>query len=426
MEQSIAAELQKTIKRLEAEREKFAEEASNATINYNKALEEVKIGVMTIEDLSKQIDDAAARLAEQQQMYEQVRTDRNLYSKKLIESQDEISELKQKFKIMDHQIDQLKEELGMKEKKYFEELARQKNEKEKLTKIRKQVNEYTSKFDEAKKRSEGANQEIKQLTKVINQCDTELSEQQQQFLTVTNERDVLGTQLIRRNDELALLYEKIRIQQQTLSKGEVQYRDRLVDIRMLRLKIAELKRNVHMAQVRVKNIDDLKAHIVTLQRQLALERTKVQALSEELENPQNYLRWRKIEGEDLSEAEMVQKIQTLQKRLITKTEECVEKDIIIQEKEKLYIELKTILARQPGPEVAEQLNVYQQDLRNKNSAMKRMASELNMSSTHLAEQKYEVERLNRELQEIKKKYFDLKMTNQTLMRERPARNAQTM
>jgi len=39
--------------------------------------------------------------------------------------------------------------------------------------------------------------------------------------------------------------------------------------------------------------------------------------------------------------------------LIKKTEEVVEKDVTIQEKEKLYVELKNLLARQPGPEVAE-------------------------------------------------------------------------
>ena len=33
-----------------------------------------------------------------------------------------------------------------------------------------------------------------------------------------NERDILGTQLIRRNDELALLYEKMKTQQRTISK----------------------------------------------------------------------------------------------------------------------------------------------------------------------------------------------------------------
>ena len=36
-----------------------------------------------------------------------------------------------------------------------------------------------------------------------------------------------------------------------------------------------------------------------------------------------------------------------------------EKDGLIQQKEKLYVELKAILARQPGPEVAEQLSIYQ-------------------------------------------------------------------
>jgi hypothetical protein len=59
---------------------------------------------------------------------------------------------------------------------------------------------------------------------------------------------------------------------------------------------------------------------------------------------------------------MIQKIQTLQKRLISKTEQVVEKNVIIAENQKLYADLKGILARQPGPEVAEQLCVYQQTL----------------------------------------------------------------
>ena len=43
-----------------------------------------------------------------------------------------------------------------------------------------------------------------------------------------------------------------------------------------------------------------------------------------------------------------------------------------------YLDLKNILARQPGPEVAEQLSIYQQNLRDKTQKMKAMASELNM------------------------------------------------
>ena len=46
----------------------------------------------------------------------------------------------------------------------------------------------------------------------------------------------LAVQLIRRNDELALLYEKIKIQRASISQGEVAYRDRLEDLRVLRLR----------------------------------------------------------------------------------------------------------------------------------------------------------------------------------------------
>lgn len=120
-------------------------------------------------------------------------------------------------------------------------------------------------------------------------------------------------------------------------------------------------------------------------------------MSEELENPLNYHRWRQLQGTDPDTFELLLKIQTLQKRLIKKTEEVVEKDVTIQEKEKLYVELKNLLARQPGPEVAEQLSIYQQNLKQKTNQMKAMAAELNMYQAQVNEYKYEIERLTREL-----------------------------
>lgn len=73
-----------------------------------------------------------------------------------------------------------------------------------------------------------------------------------------NERDILGTQLIRRNDELALLYEKIKIQQSTLNKGEVQYAQRVDDIRILKLEIKKMRRERGILSKSVANIEDLR------------------------------------------------------------------------------------------------------------------------------------------------------------------------
>ena len=102
-----------------------------------------------------------------------------------------------------------------------------------------------------------------------------------------HQRAPAGTQLIRRNDELALLYEKIKIQQSALSKGQVQYRDRLNEVRVLKIRLNDLKRELHILKSSVANIDVLKREVHGLGKQLLQERTKVKALSEELENPLN-------------------------------------------------------------------------------------------------------------------------------------------
>eukprot|EP01112_Ceratiomyxa_fruticulosa_P012266 TRINITY_DN3387_c0_g3_i2.p1 TRINITY_DN3387_c0_g3~~TRINITY_DN3387_c0_g3_i2.p1 ORF type:complete len:411 (-),score=88.25 TRINITY_DN3387_c0_g3_i2:81-1313(-) len=367
---------------------------------------------MTILELQKKILEGETKLKQQQNLYEAVRSDRNLYSKNLIEAQDEIAEMKRKFKIMNHQIEQLKEEINSKDralvKEHFEHIKVEKlkdSYKNELQKIQTQI-------DLAEQTIGSQQAEIQKLNHIINEADAERLRQKKEHDIVVNERDILGTQLIRRNDELTLLYEKIKIQQSTLSKGEAQYKERMEDIRVLKLKIQDMKRELAILRSSVQHVEVLRSESFQLQRELLQERTKVKALSEELENPMNIHRWRKLEGSDPATYEMIQKIQALQKRLIAKTEESVEKDLSIQEKEKQFLELKSAFARQPGPEVAEQLSVYEQTLKEKNRQLKSMASELNMYQVHSTEYKNEIDRLSKELDNTKKRYFEMKKKDQ--------------
>ncbi|CAG9466383.1 unnamed protein product [Pedinophyceae sp. YPF-701] len=410
------------IHQLEKERDKLSAEAAEASSKYVAALEEVKVRDLAVVDLQKKIAEAESRLKQQQNLYEAVRSDRNLYSKNLVEAQDEIQEMKRKFKIMSHQIEQLKEEIAAKDlalvKEHFDHMKVEKEKeglKLELNKAKQQIRDTEAVIVNQKA-------ELQKLNHIINEADQERARQRKEYDIAVNERDILGTQLIRRNDELALLYEKIKIQQSTLQKGQIQYRDRLNEIRVLKIKLNDLRRELHVLRTSVSNIDMLKREVHHLSRDLLRERAKVKALSEELETPMNVHRWRKLEGSDPATYEMIQKIQTLQKRLIAKTEEVVEKDLLIQEKEKLYLELKNILARQPGPEVAEQLSVYQASLKEKSRQLKSMASELNMYQAQVNEHKYEIERLVRELNDVKRKYFEQKKREQ-LERQRMASTA---
>jgi chromosome segregation ATPase len=399
------ARLRKAIFSLEKDRERLGNEVSEQRNSYVRTQEDLKLKDIQIADLKKRVTEWEGKLKQQQQLYEAVRADRNHYSKGLLESQDEIAELRKKFKILGHQIEQLKEEIASKDqaivKEHFEY-----QRAEKLMEVTKGKLERTNE-------SLGANHELirqqenelRNLTSTLRRMDEEALAQRKEYDNVINERDILGTQLIRRNDELALLYEKLRIQQSALKKGEVQYASRMDDIRLLRIKLQDTVREAGLNKGSGPQIEDYKREVLQLQRELLQEKTKVTALSEELENPMNVHRWRKLEGSDPATFELIQKIQTLQRRLIAKTEEVVEKGLVIQEKEKLYNELKHIMARQPGPEVAEQLAVYQQNLKKKTQQMKAMASELNMYQAQVNEYKYEQERLARELTEMKRKYY---------------------
>jgi len=138
---------------------------------------------------------------------------------------------------------------------------------------------------------------------------------------VVNERDILGGQLIKRNQELAVLYEKIKIAQSNLAKGEAYFREKQAEFDALKKTLATLRREYELAKEQVENVDDLKQEINSLQKDLLNQKTKVRALQDELEIPMNVHRWRKVEATDQENYERILKIQTLQRRLIAKTEE---------------------------------------------------------------------------------------------------------
>lgn len=78
------------------------------------------------------------------------------------------------------------------------------------------------------------------------------------FMQVIRERDNLAKQLLRRNDERALLYEKIRIQQSLLSKGDFHYSQRMEDIRLLKLEIRRQQRKKSILDKSIPKTEELR------------------------------------------------------------------------------------------------------------------------------------------------------------------------
>ena len=91
---------------------------------------------------------------------------------------------------------------------------------------------------------------------------------------MVNERDILGAQVIRRNDEIGLLQEKLKIQHSTLTRGEEQYSARVHDVQVLRLKIRDMQREVAVASGGAQLSDDLRRDLLQCRRDLLEEKAK--------------------------------------------------------------------------------------------------------------------------------------------------------
>ena len=65
---------------------------------------QVKLQDVQVDALQRKAHEAEAKLKKQQAMYESVRSDRNMYSKNLVEVQEEIEVMNLSFRTLSHQV----------------------------------------------------------------------------------------------------------------------------------------------------------------------------------------------------------------------------------------------------------------------------------------------------------------------------------
>ena len=412
-------QLHKQNTQLEAEKQKYSADAVKANIKYIETVEEVKEKEKMLENVQKRNKDIEEKLKNQQKLYECVRSDRNLYSKNLLEQQEEIKELDKKFKILTNDINHLKEEKTSKDvqlansNRDLENIkAKNLNQDREKTKIKRDIEALNQLY--RTQTDKGSD-----LNHVIEEAEAERTRQRKDYEIVINERDILGNQLIKRTDELHLLYEKIKIQQSGLARGKMKYQQIVNTVKDIKDEIAQCKRNIALAKGEISCIDNLKKESITLYKEVQEERLKAAMLNEELKKKMNYHKWKELEGKDPSTYNLIMKIHSLQRRLIAKTEELAEKDVLIKEKETLYVELKNILAKQSGPEVAEKLEVYQQNLKERVRQLKQYMKELQAYQAQVSAYNYEIERLEKKVTEVKQNYFKKRKNETNQVRTEP-------
>merc|ERR1719271_2242014 len=287
-------------KTLASQREKLARDASTAHRLSRETQDEVAMKQLEEDDLKKKHQEISQKQKEFCTMYEVVKNERNKYMTQIQKSSQHLSEMKEKLKILQNEVEILRMESAFKDKK----LRNTKQEAHSLKTIHDQLqNEktrITAKGHALNEQVEQSVIEIDKLNSIINSIEKEMVILRRKYEQAVETRNFTGIQLIDRNDELCILWEKSNIQEKLLKKGEAAMLTKSEEIRSLKIDLKEVKRQLHVVHKKIPEVPKLIDEVMRLREQVSSVRKRTDELSLELENPKSVMRkWRGLGGEDL-------------------------------------------------------------------------------------------------------------------------------
>ena len=398
-------ELDKEQTNAEKEKNLCAKLASDANMDHTQALEKLKKLNEAIAELKQKNIDSESKLKQQKKIYDALKADSKKFEKKFIEAQSEIQVLEDDKIKKDAKYNALKKDLVGKQevlKKTETKLEEFQDAVEKHIKVRDELKNECTAF---KENIERYAENINSLQKIISQAEQDLQNQKKEMNVVLSERDFLSEQLIQRNEEIKGLYEKIKSLQQEEVKMHQQYEKLLLEIESNRSTRDYLIEEYEKTENIIKNIFDLKVVKIKLEKEVLIAKNKVRSLEDETKKHLNIHRWTKLEYSDPEKFELIQQINSLQRRLNAKTEEVTKKEEIIQEKEKLYIKLKHIVARQSGLDMEEPLSKYKAKIKEERQRLNKLKEEIKNYRLEIKNYEYEIKRIVGDTEKLKKAWF---------------------
>ena len=368
------------IKFLSTIREKMARTASQAMAQARETKEELKVKELLILDLTKKQQETEFRLNSFIALYEEVKNARNKYVSQIQSSSQDLAEMKERIKILQNEVEILRNESSEKDRVLADCKKSVQQEVQNRDSLRADLNKKELTY---KNKMSIIGQKINEgdkLNLIINQLQKEMNNLIFKYEMACESRNYMGIQLIDKNDELCILYEKSNIQENILKSGEQEIRQKEEEIRMINLELKERQRQLEVIKKQIPLVPDLAEQVLGLKKSLDQEKEKVDILSSKLENPEKHPRKMELAGEDADPEALQAKIQVLEERLNNKKESLLEKELVYEEVSNLAEKLRTqaLDGRKSTLEIAEKINEYKARTTELSRKMLATVSELSM------------------------------------------------
>jgi hypothetical protein len=154
--------------------------------------------------------------------------------------------MRERIKILQNEVSILRTESAEKDRALVDIRHLVQQETYKRDKLRAELNKKDFQYKTKQSTINQKIQESDKLNLIINSLQKEMNSLIFDYEQACEERNFMGIQLIDRNDELCILYEKSNIQENILKNGEQKIREKEEKIKMINLELKERQRQLQV------------------------------------------------------------------------------------------------------------------------------------------------------------------------------------
>ncbi|ESS66591.1 hypothetical protein TCDM_04691 [Trypanosoma cruzi Dm28c] len=393
---------------------------------------ELRMKGMYVNDVRKRKEELEQRLSAMMDVFQKIKTERGQKAAQIQAITQKMTEMSEKKKIVENELVVLCRESALKET----ELVKKKRQVQELRQVcknlRMEKNRQRKSLEKAFEDERNVKINVRRTNAQIADLEQEMNGVKLRYHDLIEKRNYAGVQVLDRNDELCVLYERVNAQEKAINNGVLMNNARDEEIRTLRIKLADLCREVDVVRQSIPKVKELEEQLAKLTDDIDDEQWKVEVLENDLTNPKNPHRWRLIKRTTAGRAfpaetestpqdvngttqasfamprlcggvdgpsdeflHLQQRCQELEERVNAVNERIREKDLILEEvteiSSRLVEQAKT--GREFTLALAKKANSHHSSIRAKTRQMMATVSELSIFQASAIQLQQEVQRL---------------------------------
>lgn len=225
-----------------------------------KTDEENKIKDFFVDDLTKTFQALVEKSRNLHELYEVIKKEKNKYATLIQFAKQRVLEANEKSHILQSEIEILRSQSLVKSRDLLKQTQELANMNSSRNAVRSEINKITASYRQRKDHVEQHLSQIEILQSKVDNREWLMSKHRREYEVALQQRNHTAQQLLERNDELCVLYQRQSLQDKTLLRAEEELRERDSDIKRCQLEINSAKRDIIMLRdtniLLVKNRDE--------------------------------------------------------------------------------------------------------------------------------------------------------------------------